>query len=553
MKKNPTLQEIIFKNLLSTQNKVQLSILKRGGDNGVDNFSSKRLNELALKLAIYLDQNYNTEKKLIISMELGVHSVITIIACMYAGKTFIPVPPPKTKNDIERINGILNECDISTVLTSDKSQYLFKSESLFQKHINILNLNIDLIDSYSIDISNLKSKFYRLQKNKTINIESLIMIQYTSGSTSKPKGVKITAQNILTNHKLVSESWGFDSDKNYLSWLPIHHDMGLFSLIYATFLSKMKTYLMTPEDFVKRPIRWLKAISDYKIYLSGGPPFAYDICIKSFAHDNNIKLDLSHWKVAFCGADYVPAKLMEEFREFGKKHLFNKHALFATYGMAENTLFITGEPFWKKNNLENKTSSKTLSEGCYISENSSESFLVYDDTSHNIASKGESGEIIISGKSTTTGYIADGFQRVFIKNKEWFKTGDIGFVENNFLFVTSRKKDLIKIYGRSLFVNDIVATLSKNYKELNTNASHIFKKDDFSNSLIVILELNSKLARYTGEFLSLLKKNIFIALFEEFGVRAEEILVLGRGTLPKTTSGKVQRNKVKYLYNKGHF
>lgn len=534
----------INENLLNKNNCNCLYFLTKKGE--ISSLTGKKLNDLSIKFASNLINTIPNEKYILICMDPSIEFITTLISCIYSKKTIIPIPVPRSKTEILRIKNIINELKIKTVITVPKYKKYFENNNTLLTLESILSLDLDTINF----INNNPNLFYEVEKKTLNNTYEDIIIQYTSGTTDIPKGVKISSFNILKNYEELNKKWKFDKDKNFLTWLPVFHDMGLFSIIYCFLISGMKTYLMTPQEFIKSPISWLKFISEKKIYISGGPPFAYEMCTKILKENNTLDLDLSSWKLAFCGADYVSHQLLEEFRTCTNKYKLNKNSVFATYGMAEATLFILGEPFWDNTSF-NKKNIKTFSEGCYFSDISLKNLLIYDNKSKEILKENQEGEILISGDNLTKSYVSQKLSTIKIEGKIWLKTGDIGFIDNNCLFISGRIKNLIKIYGRNLFSNDIINVLANEFKDIELSKSLIFKDNELANSIIVIIELYKKISSYEKDFLVLLRENIKSVLFKEFGLSIENLVILGRGSLPKTTSGKLQQTKIKDLYKKG--
>jgi len=547
---NSIFRKKIFYNLYNMKNKQEcLTRLIRSKNKVNNSLTAYQLNELALKLSFYFLTNFKNKNQIIVSMEPSIEFVITILACIYSKKTFIPLKSPKSDVEKQRFYYILNDLGTSIIFT-DKKNY----NNLLLYHLSELEklelLDLARIESFHCDVSDIEKSFIYLEKIlENIKYENVV-IQFTSGTTANPKGVKIAAKNILSNYDNLSKRWRFKKDKNFLTWLPTFHDMGLFSIIHCFFLTGMKTYLMTPEDFIKNPLKWLEAISINEIYISGAPPFAYEMCIDLLKDNDLESLNFSKWKLAFCGADYVSHSMMEKFRMCTKKYNFDENSLFATYGMAEATLFVLGEPFWENKSFK-KLSKESQSEGCFFPEENSKDLLILDTIEYTKMCDGQKGEILISGDNVSKSYISKDMDSLLIDGNQWYKTGDIGYIENNCLFITGRKKSLIKIYGKGIDVNDIIDTLSNNINEINRYSSLVFKDTDFSNSLIIVLELKKKMSFYQKEFIGSLREKISVILFEEFGLSAKRIILLSRGSLPKTTSGKIQHNKIELLYKEG--
>ena len=545
--------ELIYNSLTSSKHSGIVSFLPRGGDYPPVSFSPSMLHCLAVTRAAELSETLPApELPVLIAMEAGLEFVVTMVACLYAGITIVPVPVPKAKNDEQRIRAIAEDARANSILVTRRSLNLLEK----------LSFENDFPTPYLV--SSLDQSLGKLAKPNTPpnfirQKESIAVIQYTSGSTSNPKGVQITNENIVANHRLVENKWQFGPDKNFLNWLPHFHDMGLFGGIFYPLMSGMKLYFMSPEDFIKKPIRWLNAISQYNIHCSGGPPFSYQLCLNavkepSFTRPN---WDLSCWKVAFCGADYVPKDLLADFRHQFADTGLSRESVLACYGLAESTLFVAGERDWSLPHpfpLEMENLS-TSSEGCLLDEPGYQDRLcIFDESGNTIASNGNVGEILISGDSVSSSYIAKPLNELFIREKRWVRTGDIGFISNQRLYITGRIKNLIVSNGRNIYQDDILQAIRQLELALNTFAALILQPSILESKFVLLIERERKgeICTTSGQSDEIVRK-IKTFVNAEFGLFLSDIKILKRGKLPRTTSGKIQRTAALSMYQQSLF
>ncbi len=396
-----------------------------------------------------------------------------------------------------------------------------------------------------------------------INSESLAFLQYTSGATGNPKGVVVTHGNLLHNLALICKCFGHTADSKGVIWLPPHHDMGLIGGILQFIYSGLPVILMSPLDFVQKPIRWLQAISHYKATTSGGPNFAYDLCVNKIKPEQLASLDLSSWEVAFNGAEPVRAQTLERFAETFANCGFRKQAFYPCYGMAETTLFISGglkaEPpiirFVQETELlQNRVVSgdklsvdykeivscgRNLS-GQKIMIVNPESLIKYGD--------GEVGEIWVSEESVTQGYWQkpEQTQQTFHAHladtgeESFLRTGDLGFLQDGELFVTGRIKDLIIIRGQNHYPQDIESTVQKCHPALRPDCGAAFSVEiKGEERLVIVQEVERNYLRKLD--VQEVVGNVTQAVTAEHELQVYTTVLVKTGSIPKTSSGKIQR------------
>ena len=539
-------------------------------ENGIDESQKLTFKEMDLRarsIALYLYKKYKPEERALLLFEPGLDFISSFFACIYAGIIAVPAYPPDPFNlerSNKRLKSIFNDSKPSIILTSSTGITFINKKNYPYLH------DIEIVDINSID--NTKDSHFESIK---VNPQSIAYLQYTSGSTSTPKGVMISHENTIANLKAGQYFNGFDNNSIVVGWLPLYHDLGLIAYVLGTAYHSCKCILMPPFRFVQNPFNWLNAISKYRATHNACPPFGYELCTKRIT-DNQVKsLDLSSWKVAGIGADIVRKETIDRFcKKFGNAG-FKREAFYPTYGMAECVLYASGGKrkdntktnhpvfkYFKKNSLEKGLAVETndLNEksvcltGCGSHAPEHEIIIIQQDGTY--CAEGEIGEICISGPSVSKGYFNRGNESnvTFYKsnnNKLYLKSGDIGFINEGILFISSRLKDLIIIKGKNYYPSDIEKTVENSHEYLRKGCGAVFSIciEDSDDNIIAAYEINeekSQRAYYIDIYNNINKK-----VYSEHEIAIFAILLLSKGSIPKTSSGKVQRQKCKELFIDG--
>jgi acyl-CoA synthetase (AMP-forming)/AMP-acid ligase II len=385
------------------------------------------------------------------------------------------------------------------------------------------------------------------------------LIQHTSGSTGDPKAIIITGQSVLNNQKKTGKQWGMTKDSIGFSWLPHHHDMGLFCIIYSIMNSR-HIIITSTLAFVQKPLRWLKIISHYKVTITGAPPFAYRLIIESFKKKPDATIDLSSLLAIFCGAENVPKSLIVDFNDTFKNNGLAPNILFNSYGMAEVVSYISGSiaPIPEK---------KTTSESLYVAPVflNPDAYLtvqIVNPETSTIENKGVEGEIWIQSDSLSVGYLkplSDGIYTINregfngkLPNKkgEWFKTKDRGIIIDKHLYILGRAKDIIIINGVNISASEIEIIAATADKTLNPFGAAAFQKTKEDKSSITLLIEFSE-SRPNLDSLDVITDSIKKTILQQFSINLDNIYFFKRGSLPRTSSGKIKRlyiaNNFSYL------
>ncbi|WP_461947896.1 fatty acyl-AMP ligase, partial [Nostoc sp.] len=499
-------------------------------------------------------QSWQGERALLLYPS-GLEFITAFFGCLYAGVVAVPVYPPRRNQKLSRLLSIVNDAQAKIALTT--SSILADINQKWEEEIELLT-QLKWVATDTIEAN--RGEF----TPKLVTPESLAFLQYTSGSTGTPKGVMVTHGNIIHNQQLIQQSFDHSEQTIFVGWLPLFHDMGLIGNVLQPMYLGIPCILMPPVAFLQKPIRWLQVISKYRATTSGGPNFAYDLCVNKVQPEQLANLDLSSWDLAFNGAEPIRAETLEQFGQKFAQCGFNYNAFYPCYGMAETTLFTTGGD---KNHLPviQGVKSGELEQNSVVESeiSSSESRLfvgcgrTYMDMKVSIVNpesltrceKGQVGEIWVSGGSVASGYwnrpeaTQETFQAYLKDTGEgpFLRTGDLGFLQHGELFVTGRLKDVIIIRGRNHYPQDIELTVEKSHPALRTVCGAAFTVEDKGQErLVVVQEVERSFLRKLNakEVIG----NIRQAVTWEHELEVYAVLLLKPGSIPKTSSGKIQRH-----------
>src|SRR5947209_13594998 len=490
--------------------------------------------------------------RILLLYPLGLDFIVALCACFYSGRVAVPAYPPRPNRGTDRLCGVIQDALPAVALTSlevkAKALHRLVNDKTFQE------LAVVTTDSASLDAS---------QKWQPASLDPgmLAVLQYTSGSTSIPKGVQVTHANLMHNEELIQKAFGQTQHDIVVGWLPVYHDMGLIGNVLQPLYCGAESILMPPASFLQNPSRWLAAISRYRATTSGGPNFAYELCCNRITAGQKATLDLSSWRVAFSGAEPVRAQSLErfaaEFRDCG----FRASAFVPCYGLAESTLFVSGGTTSagpviqavKADALERnqvipasleRPGSRVLV-GCGGAGTGHEVCIVHPERLVRCEA-GTVGEIWISGPSVANGYwnrgqeTAETFEARLADTGEgpFLRTGDLGFLLGGELFITGRCKDLIIIRGRNHYPHDLEATAEKAHPALRACIGAAFSVEaEGEERLVLVHEINPQNQAEAGAVIAAVRQ----AIAEEHELQLYVVVLTRPGEIPRTTSGKIQR------------
>lgn len=534
------------------------------GDEEETNLTYQELDQKARAVAATLQAMKAMGERALLLYPPGLEFIQAFFGCLYADVIVVPVYPPRRNHHGHRLKAIVADAQAKIALTN--LSVLSNMEKILQEDPELAKLNYVVTD----EIDDSKADDWQLPQ---VDKNALAFIQYTSGSTGTPKGVMLSHGNLLYNSQLIYQCFGHTSASRGVIWLPPYHDMGLIGGILQPLYGGFPVTLMSPTAFIKKPFRWLQAISRYRATTSGGPDFAYDLCVQKITAEQRATIDLSSWDVAFTGAEPIRSQTLTAFADIFADCGFRYEAFYPCYGMAETTLIVSGglkmeAPIirhFNKAALEqdlviettNQNSDHKAVVGCgraWLNH----SIAIVDSESLIPCPIGRVGEIYVSGSSVASGYWdqPEQSQKTFhnylsdTPEKSFLRTGDLGFLHNGELFVTGRLKDLIIIAGRNHYPQDIEETVSQCHSALRPGSGAAFSIEVASQERLVIAqELERDYLRQTdfgGIF-----KTILSAVSENHEVQVYAMLLLKTGSLPKTSSGKVQRSACRTKFLRG--
>lgn len=494
----------------------------------------------------------------------GLEFITGLFGCLYAGCVAVPTQPPHRRT-LDRFRAIVADAGASVVLsaapgvahcraTPGAGSEPAESEPLIRW------LATDEIPDALAD----------RWRATDIAPETLAMLQYTSGSISAPKGVMLTHANLIANTRAIREAFGMGRDSG-LFWLPLHHDMGLVGAVLEPLLAGVSSSLMSPAAFLRRPAAWLEAISERRATISGGPNFAYDLCVRRITDEQRATLDLSCWSLAFVGAEPIRPETLERFAAAFAPCGFKPAAFYPCYGLAEATLMVSGaaraagptmqafdDVALSERRVEPVASGagrarRLVSCGAPVGDGR---LVIVDSRTCAKAAPGRVGEIWIAGASVGQGYwrkpaqTRRSFDAHLANTGEgpFLRTGDLGFVSEGHLYVVGREDDLLIVRGLNHHPQDLEATARASHPLLEAGLGAAFAVDDRGSERLVLVQEATRTAETDlTPALSACRE----ATLDAHGLAPDTIVLVRCGTIPKTSSGKVQRRACRAAFLAG--
>lgn len=493
----------------------------------------------------------------------GLDYIAALYGCLYSGITAVPAYPPAFNRPFDRLGAQIENSTSRFALTSTK---------LFQQLQHIIRNNPILSKLIWIPIDRMHLETAGSCNWGPIDADYPAVIQYTSGSTSQPSGVMLSHRNLFISATLMSNHINAGPNDTLVAWLPPFHDMGLIGAILSPVLSGTETVLMSPGTFIRHPIRWLQAIDKYRGTISPAPNFAYDICVTRTTPDQRLSLDLSCWRVAINGAERVRPETLDRFSETYGPMGFNPDAFCPSYGLAEATLAVTMAPVNRHCRIRHfdeedlglgrvvpaTSGAKRALASCGTTLPGLDVKIVDAETGMPV-SDNKTGEIWIRGDVVSKGYWNSPE-----KNKEQFEshlfgsskcseetylaTGDIGFIFEDELYVVGRCKDLIIILGVNHYPEDIEATVEASHAAIQSRNAIAFALEmNGEEKLIVACEIDRKHEALTEEIAAAVRRSVT----EAHNLPVSSLVLIRRGQIPRTSSGKPQRSLCRKRYLNG--
>ncbi len=525
------------------------------------------LDRRARAIAATLQSIRATGERALLLYPPGLEYIASLFGCLYAGVVAVPMYPPKLNRPVDRglprLQAIVEDARPLIALTT--SSILSMAGSFFPRSLGLESERWVATDMVSDDLA----EEWRAPR---LNSSSLAFLQYTSGSTATPKGVMVSHGNLLYNEQMIKAAFDDTETSTFVSWLPLYHDMGLIGNVLQSLYIGASAILMSPLDFLLRPFCWLQAISRYQAHTSGAPNFAYDLCVRKVTPEQRATLDLSSWQIAFNGSEPVRPQTLERFATTFESCGFRREAFYPCYGLAEATVFVSGglklappvlcsvqASALEQNRVvaaTDKDEDSRLLVGCGRTWYDQEIVIVHP-ASATLCGPDQVGEIWVAGphiaqgywnnpeetKQTFQAYLSDPARGLFLR------TGDLGFLKEGELFIVSRIKDLIIIRGRNHYPQDIELTVEQSHLALQPGSGAAFSIEVAGEERLVIVQGIKRTQRNAD--VNEITLAIRQAVAENHELEVYAIVLVQPSTVPKTSSGKIQRHLCRNNFLKG--
>lgn len=532
---------------------------------GAAEITYAELDRRARAIAARLGSQLEPGDRALLVYPAGLEFISAFFGCLYAGVIAVPATYPKPKRPMPRLHRIAVDCDAHVALSTAPTLATLDPALLSGA------ATTDWIATDEVDDALAES-----WQAPELAPTHLALLQYTSGSTSDPKGVMVSHANLLTNLECIRRAFGIgEADEDQVSatgvfWLPAYHDMGLVGGVLTPMYMGGRSVLLSPTAFLQRPLRWLQAIHDYEATISGAPNFAYELCVRRISVSDRAALDLRRWRLAFCGAEPIRAETLSHFADTFRASGFRSQAFYPCYGLAETTLLAAG-PDYRREPRILAVNRIALGEhrvapacgepidmtqrlvGCGQAVPDHQIAIVQPESGQ-LCEDSEVGEILIHGPSVAQGYWnrpdetrAMFRARVAGRPGYFLRTGDLGFFRDGELFVTGRLKDVIIIRGRNHYPQDIEETAEEAHPSVLSGAAFALGDND-DGRLVVVHQFDRQ---YRGANLDDVVRAVRRAIVEQHELDPYAIVLIRQTSLPITSSGKVQRNLCRDQYLAG--
>ncbi len=513
-------------------------------------------------VAAHLQQLDADGERVLLLYPPGLEYIVAYFGCLAAGAIAVPAYAPKQNRHLARVQAIAADAQARFALTT---------KTLLSQAATVLDSDSGLVQVHLIASDCIPQEL----ADECVEIEivsaALAHLQYTSGSTATPKGVMVTHGNLMHNSEYIAQGFDHSSESVSLTWLPHFHDMGLLDGIIQPLFNGFPGYLMSPTTFLQQPYLWLQAISRFGVTHTGGPNFAYDLCVRNISDEQLETLDLSSWRVAYNGAEPVRSDSLERFAERFASRGFRRSAFYPAYGLAEATLKVTGgtasaEPVFLS------TQADALKQNRFVPANTGEpgATTLTSVGSPSLGTKvriinpdtltechpGHIGEIWTAGPSVARGYWnspeeTEATFHAYISDTgegPFLRTGDLGFIKYGELYVTGRLKDLIIIRGLNHYPQDIELTMDQSNRFVRPGCGAAFSVEvDGEERLVVVQEVGRRLPPDTAEVIADIRR----AIAQQHEMQAHTVVLVKLGSVPKTSSGKIQRRACRTAFLAG--
>jgi acyl-CoA synthetase (AMP-forming)/AMP-acid ligase II len=547
------------------------------GETSQQTLTYLQLHQQAVQIASYLQSFLSPGDRVLVvyPYSAGLEFIAAFFGCLYAGAIAVTDNPPVSPQAIVKLQTRLESSQCRAILSTKalieqlKIQFSVEKEEETRRGTSLRWVATDDLLDQNLAID---------WQKPPINGDTVAFLKYNSGSPGTPKGVIVTHGNVLHNSAIIYKAFGHHNNSKGLIWLPLFHDMGLIGGVVQPLYGSFPVTLMSPVALVQKPFRWLEAISEYQATTSGGPNFAYDLVCRTATPEKLEQLDLSSWDVAFSGAEPVRWDTLKRFAEIFGPCGFKPEAFYPCYGMAETTLFISGghkhqtpnilwvDPVALEHNQVIQTQETSLANNPQSRKTRSlvscgfpwlaDEVMIVDPQELTPRDADQVGEILVSGKGVGLGYWdkpedTETTFRVYVEGRgPYLRTGDLGFLQDGELYITGRIKDMMILWGRNRYPQEIEATLDTCHPAIRAGHSAAFSVEtELGEQLIIAAEIERRYLRNLNveEVVNAIRQ----AIAEQNTVDVFAIVLLKTTTIPKTTSGKIQRRACRTKFLEG--
>ena len=522
------------------------------------------LDRQARAIAAWLQSHDLEGQRALLLFPAGLEFIAAFFGCLYAGVVAVPAYPPRMNRKLDRINSIACDAQAKVALTT---------RTVLERVTPVLRETPELERLTWLDTDSVPPGIEQSWRRPACESTTLAFLQYTSGSTGTPKGVMLSHANLL--HNCGQIGYAFEMTRSVIGvfWLPSYHDMGLVGGVLCPLYHGAPNVIMSPMSFLQRPFRWLQAVSRHRAMISGGPNFAYDLCVRKITPQQRATLDLSSWAIAFNGAEPVRSDTLDRFTEMFEPCGFRREAFYPCYGLAEATLIVSGglraappvvRSFDAKS-LENRRvievpatdegARRLVGSGQVLAD---EEILIVDPETLTRRGPRQVGEIWVKSPSIAQGYWrrpeeTDHIFRAQLRDTgegSFLRTGDLGFFQDGELFVAGRLKDLIIIRGLNHYPHDIELTVEKSHSAIRPGSGAAFTTETGDEpKLIIVYEVERRQQADLDEVFEAIRRDVG----REHELQVDTIVLVKPGSIPKTSSGKIQRHACRNAFLEGVF
>lgn len=558
-----TLIDVLRDRAAELGDKLAFRFVRESNDDAVER-TYFQMFERAAAIAAELQQRLEPGDRVVLVYPPGLEFVEAFFGCVLAGVIAVPVAAPARRRSTAGYESILAAAQPKLILSSSAYGTGADGAELFRGNATHHRpwLATDLV----------ATERQRAWREPLVNADDTAFLQFTSGSTTTPRGVILSHANLLSNAELIHRAFGTSTDSRGVFWLPLYHDMGLIGGVIQPLYCGGTSTLLAAASFLQRPGLWLETITATRATISGAPDFAYDLCARKVTPAEREKLDLSSLEVAFSGAERIRATTIERFNEAFGPCGFRPEAWFPCYGLAEATLIVTGGPRGHRPTIiqvakeelarhrvrevaaDAANSLSLVSSGIGMDE---QEVLVVSSETREICPDGRVGEIWVRGPSVALGYHEQRQRttevfRAFLAGSEdgpFLRTGDLGFFHDGQLYVTGRVKDLLIIRGRNYYPDDIETSVANAYPSLRHGCCVALSVDDGDvERLVIVQELDPRQRSLDADAAI---QAIRRAVAAGHDLEVDSIVLTKAGGIPKTSSGKPRRSACRDLYLTG--